>query len=175
MSPFKKAESPEHVPGHLFLDTGASYLGGHPGLKNSPGFQLPVRLRITDAVVHISTTGRGEPQKLVIGLDEIVSIDVEELQAGAVNATNWSPGVAGGIGQTSGVTISLRTGYGIVLRAGAPVPLVRTTLEPVKRLLASRQTGWMPDPTGRHELRYWDGTVWTAHVSDAGAQSTDPI
>jgi hypothetical protein len=34
--------------------------------------------------------------------------------------------------------------------------------------------GWYPDPSGRHEQRYWDGTRWTEHVSDAGQQSTDP-
>lgn len=34
---------------------------------------------------------------------------------------------------------------------------------------------WAPDPTGRHELRYWDGERWTDHVSDAGTQSSDPI
>jgi Protein of unknown function (DUF2510) len=33
---------------------------------------------------------------------------------------------------------------------------------------------WQGDPTGRHELRYWDGTTWTEHVSDGGQQSTDP-
>lgn len=33
--------------------------------------------------------------------------------------------------------------------------------------------GWRPDPFGRHELRYWDGSVWTQHVSDAGVQATD--
>ena len=33
--------------------------------------------------------------------------------------------------------------------------------------------GWQADPFGRHELRYFDGTDWTEHVSDAGVQSTD--
>ncbi len=33
---------------------------------------------------------------------------------------------------------------------------------------------WHPDPTGRHELRYWDGTQWTEHVASHGRQSTDP-
>lgn len=33
---------------------------------------------------------------------------------------------------------------------------------------------WKPDPHGRHELRYFDGTTWTEHVSDAGAQAVDP-
>jgi hypothetical protein len=33
--------------------------------------------------------------------------------------------------------------------------------------------GWHPDPSGRHQLRYWDGQAWTANVSDDGQQSTD--
>jgi len=34
--------------------------------------------------------------------------------------------------------------------------------------------GWYPDPSGRFELRYWDGSRWTEHVSRAGQQYTDP-
>jgi hypothetical protein len=34
---------------------------------------------------------------------------------------------------------------------------------------------WYPDPSRRHELRYFDGTNWTDHVSDHGGQSTDPF
>lgn len=34
--------------------------------------------------------------------------------------------------------------------------------------------GWYADPSGRYELRYWDGTAWTEHVSRAGQQYTDP-
>ena len=37
------------------------------------------------------------------------------------------------------------------------------------------QAGWMTDPLGRHELRFWDGTRWTDHVSDGGATSSDPV
>jgi hypothetical protein len=33
--------------------------------------------------------------------------------------------------------------------------------------------GWQADPFGRHELRYFDGAAWTAHVSDGGVTSTD--
>lgn len=32
---------------------------------------------------------------------------------------------------------------------------------------------WHPDPTGRHELRYWNGTDWTDDVSNAGVASKD--
>jgi uncharacterized protein YxjI len=32
---------------------------------------------------------------------------------------------------------------------------------------------WYPDPSGRFEVRYWDGTRWTEHVSTNGVQSVD--
>ncbi|MFT4285979.1 MAG: DUF4041 domain-containing protein [Protaetiibacter sp.] len=34
---------------------------------------------------------------------------------------------------------------------------------------------WYPDPTARHEKRYWDGSVWTEHVFSGGAQAIDPM
>lgn len=34
---------------------------------------------------------------------------------------------------------------------------------------------WHPDPTGRHQYRYWDGVRWTDAVADDGCQSVDPI
>ncbi len=36
------------------------------------------------------------------------------------------------------------------------------------------QPGWFPDPTGRHEHRAWDGSDWTARVSDGGVEGYDP-
>jgi hypothetical protein len=35
--------------------------------------------------------------------------------------------------------------------------------------------GWNPDPSGRHEYRYWDGSNWTDDVSDNGVTSIDPV
>jgi len=35
--------------------------------------------------------------------------------------------------------------------------------------------GWFPDPTGRHDHRWWDGVTWTAHVADAGIAGHDPL
>jgi uncharacterized protein YxjI len=37
----------------------------------------------------------------------------------------------------------------------------------------SQPADWYPDPSGRHEHRYWDGTRWTEHVSSHGRQSVD--
>ncbi len=34
---------------------------------------------------------------------------------------------------------------------------------------------WYPDPTGRHELRWFDGTQWTDNVSNNGKPATDPV
>lgn len=33
--------------------------------------------------------------------------------------------------------------------------------------------GWYPDPAGRAELRWWDGTVWTTSVVDGQVARTD--
>jgi hypothetical protein len=35
--------------------------------------------------------------------------------------------------------------------------------------------GWLPDPSGRHEQRFWSGTAWTDHVTDGGVPGTDPF
>jgi hypothetical protein len=34
--------------------------------------------------------------------------------------------------------------------------------------------GWLIDPSGRHEQRYWSGSEWTEHVRDGGVPGTDP-
>jgi len=39
---------------------------------------------------------------------------------------------------------------------------------------AAAPADWYPDPAGRFELRYWNGSAWTEHVSRNGQQSIDP-
>jgi uncharacterized protein YxjI len=39
----------------------------------------------------------------------------------------------------------------------------------------SHGPNWYPDPMGRHEYRWFDGTTWTDQVSSNGAQTTDPL
>jgi hypothetical protein len=41
--------------------------------------------------------------------------------------------------------------------------------------MTENPAGWHPDPMGRHEHRYWDGTQWTDNVSDQGQMSMDPV
>jgi len=39
----------------------------------------------------------------------------------------------------------------------------------------STPAGWYPDPTNRHQNRWFDGNDWTDHVADGQAVSTDPV
>ena len=41
--------------------------------------------------------------------------------------------------------------------------------------MSSTPAAWHPDPTGRHEYRYWDGQSWTDHVSDGGIIGSDAV
>jgi putative membrane protein len=36
-------------------------------------------------------------------------------------------------------------------------------------------SGWYPDPSGRHEQRYWHDGRWTAQVSDGGRRSAEAV
>lgn len=35
--------------------------------------------------------------------------------------------------------------------------------------------GWYEDPTGRHEHRYWTGTLWSRHVATDGTKTVEPL
>lgn len=41
--------------------------------------------------------------------------------------------------------------------------------------MSNPAANWYPDPTGRNEHRYWDGTGWTDHVSNRGVTGVDPV
>jgi hypothetical protein len=96
-------------------------------------------------------------------------------------------------GRPDGVDVSLAVGFwipvvGVALAAyGSTSAAGRTRRElaaaaetsdlapPVTPTPAATGPGWYPDPAHRHQVRFWDGAAWTSHVSDAGAQSDDPV
>jgi len=40
---------------------------------------------------------------------------------------------------------------------------------------ATVPAAWAPDPTGRHQWRWWSGAAWTDHVADGDEVSEDPL
>jgi hypothetical protein len=56
--------------------------------------------------------------------------------------------------------------------SSAPQPAPQPTPQPAP--VVTTPAGWYPDPSGRFEMRYWDGDKWTEHVSRAGQTYTDP-
>lgn len=40
--------------------------------------------------------------------------------------------------------------------------------------MSDQPGSWQPDPFGRNQYRYWDGSEWTDHVSNDGEVGTDP-
>jgi hypothetical protein len=57
--------------------------------------------------------------------------------------------------------------------APSPTPAAAPASAPAPTAAAA-PAGWYADPSGRFELRYWDGGRWTEHVSRRGQQFTDP-
>lgn len=55
---------------------------------------------------------------------------------------------------------------GVAHAAGAPGHAATTA--------SSAPAAWYADPSGRYELRYWNGHEWTEHVARGGQQYTDP-
>ena len=71
--------------------------------------------------------------------------------------------VPGGCRLTRLPSISWRSGYSR-----------RSLSKPAAAAASAAPAGWYADPSSRYELRYWDGSTWTEHVSRGGQQFTDP-
>ena len=71
--------------------------------------------------------------------------------------------VATGASSTIAAATASDSGYGAAASAGSATSLTPTV-----------PAAWYKDPSGRYEMRYWNGTSWTEHVSRGGQQFTDP-
>lgn len=61
-----------------------------------------------------------------------------------------------------------------VTRVETPTATPTAAAASVTTSTSATPAGWYADPSGRYELRYWDGTAWTEHVARGGQQYTDP-
>ncbi len=67
--------------------------------------------------------------------------------------------------------------HSVIRPRPAPVPVVATPGMAAGPAPAASPVpaDWYPDPTHRHELRFWDGTRWTQHVSTNGSTGVDHL
>ena len=61
------------------------------------------------------------------------------------------------------------SGSGTVVAAAASRPAASSPSS-----TSNAPAAWYADPSGRYELRYWDGSEWTEHVARGGQQFVDP-
>lgn len=65
-----------------------------------------------------------------------------------------------------------------MLTPAAPLPPgagIRVMPGPLLPPSSSHPPAWAPDPSGRHQWRWWGGAAWTDHVADDGVASEDPL
>ena len=55
-----------------------------------------------------------------------------------------------------------------------PAPILQASAS-LLSMVETVPANWYPDPTKRHDLRYWDGNLWTDHVVTNHFQTVDPL
>jgi Protein of unknown function (DUF2510) len=102
--------------------------------------------------------------------------------SGAASAAmiNRLTGVINNLGGQVAATPGVPTGFAPAATAPAPAAAPAAPTPPAPAApqggapAASTEAAWHPDPSGRHEQRYWDGANWTDHVMDGGQPGSDP-
>ncbi len=109
---------------------------------------------------------------------EASAVDAAAAAAAAAGATA-SEGIGDATGQAGEVDdAAAQTGEVADAAAQQVEQVAEPAAEAAGQAAAAAESavpaGWYADPSGRYELRYWDGSAWTEHVSRAGQQYTDP-
>ena len=102
----------------------------------------------------------------------------------SVSMSTWGERVDIHVGQSAPgqVQVSIRSGLKFGLMDwGKNQKNVDRLLASIDQAIGAAASGaaasgaWHPDPTGRHEHRWWNGTTWTDQVADGGVAATDPL
>jgi hypothetical protein len=94
-------------------------------------------------------------------------IDISDIGSGNAGWGIYLDGIAG-----AGLVIAAAIASKPKGSATEPPAMAPAAAAPAQAAVAA---SWQADPTGRHELRYWDGAAWTENVSDAGVASSNPL
>jgi hypothetical protein len=97
-------------------------------------------------------------------------------EASSSGGSSWgqTPAADSGWGSNTGSTTPAATGWGSGAASTPATPAATAPTSPATPATPAVPAGWYHDPAGRYELRYWDGSAWTEHVSRNGQQYTDP-
>lgn len=135
-----------------------------------------------------------DPAALVAALNARSSLgwSVVSIVANASDVTAFLSRESGAAAPSTGATAAAEpSGWAVAPASVAPTQVVQPTPQPVAASSYQPSTqsstqsvapaattavpaNWYADPSGRYELRYWDGSQWTEHVSRGGQQFTDP-
>lgn len=127
-----------------------------------------VAARVTPEPVVVETT----PVEVVPV--EVVPVEVVPAVTSVVEPAGWGSAVeSSSVAEVAPMVIEPMPSS-----ESAASPVVEAAVTPIETAAAAAVTstpaGWYPDPSGRFEMRYWDGSAWTEHVARGGQQYTDP-
>ena len=111
------------------------------------------------------------PNLEVVGARVPTTVGAPDASGGAAPATALAPSPALATSISPSIAPSLAPPSGLT-RAYSPQQ--RTSLSATESS-PTVPAGWKADPTGRHQFRYWDGSLWTENVADAGIQARDAV
>jgi len=94
------------------------------------------------------------------------AVGLVALRSSSVDSTLGATAPAGVQGLYGRATSNLGLGGGARAPMGLPTqaPAPTTAPEPVPAPVSKQPEGWLPDPKGEAQLRYWDGSAWTEHT-----------
>lgn len=109
-----------------------------------------------------------------LGTDEVIVHFLDDEQAGPIwqALVFWSIPLLGAAALAVGIVSLVRLASG---RRPPPTPGPWGAVTGAAPTFGALPAGWHPDPAGRAEERWWDGTTWTADVRTSGQVSADPL
>jgi hypothetical protein len=165
--------SPEPTP---YVDTSSGYGDTQATAGADTGDVAEPQLGTTTAGYDTATTGYDTGTSSDAAAESTTGYDTGEATA-ATTDTDANAGYDAGAtaAAATAATTDAGTGYDAGATSDSGASSEAAAAEQTTAAAASAApAGWYADPSGRFELRYWDGNQWTEHVSRAGQQYTDP-
>ena len=159
------------------LDTVDDVAASVPTYGDTPSDEAPADEAPVEEAVAPDASPVDEPFMPAAAVAEATPVDEPAGWANAPEQTIETPVLAADTADTSIADLAAQVSEPEPVAAVEPEAAVVAEPDVAETAPAAESTvpaGWYADPSGRFELRYWDGAAWTEHVSRAGQQFTDP-